>query len=96
MPYPGDDSPQYPIDPMCTRHGDPRFELDVLDVVTQKLIMVYDRVQGLETFLLWNLTSWSKFSVSKWYVECCAVNNEEFPWDSAHEWMMSQAKNYSF
>lgn len=90
-PYPGDDSPRYPIDPMCTKHGDSRFELDILDVVMQKLLMIYEQVQGLETFLLWNLTSWSEFSVSKWYAERCGVNNEdEFPWDSAHEWMMNR------
>ena len=88
-PYPGDDHPTYPIDP---RYGDggSRFVLDIIDTLEQKLVCVYDRFQGSESYLAWNLANWDRFSLGKWYAERCAVNrNEEEPWETAHVWMSS-------
>ena len=86
-PYPGDDNPRYPIDPRY-RHGDSRFVLDV--TLEQKLLCVYDRLQGSESYLSWDLAAWDQLSLGKWYAERCAVNrNEGVPWETSHEWMQS-------
>ena len=89
-PYPGDDLPTYPIDPRYGHDGGSRFVLDVIDTLEQMLVCVYDRFQGSESYLSWDLVDWDQFSLGKWYAERCAVNrNEDIPWETAHEWMRS-------
>ena len=88
-PYPGDDSPKYPIDPRY-RPGQNRFVMDVIDTgtVESRLLYVYDRVRGFETYLSEDVAGWDQFSLGKWFAECCTISSqEEFPWEIAHEWM---------
>ena len=89
-PYPGDDLPTYLIDPRYGHDGGSRFVLDVIDTLEQMLVCVYDRFQGSESYLSWDLVDWDQFSLGKWYAEHCAVNrNKDIPWETAHEWMRS-------
>lgn len=54
------------------------------------MVYIYDRVQGSEAFLSWDITSWEQFSLGKWYAEHCAMNqDDETPWETAHEWVQS-------
>ena len=85
-PYPGDDFPNYPIDPTL-RRGESRLVLDVIDTLDQKLVYVYDRLQGSEIYLSWDLARWEHFSLGKWFAEQCAIHRgEKEPWDVAHKW----------
>ena len=94
-PYPGDDAPNYPMDPTY-RKDESRFILDLIDTLEQQLVCVYDRVQGTENYLSWSLASWNQFSLGKWYAEECAVNQgDETPWETAHEWMKLHEWNES-
>ena len=65
-PFPGDDNAHYPIDPTYHRSGRMRFDLDVVDTPRRKLVVVYDRLQGMETHLSWDLASchWVNGSLS--------------------------------
>jgi hypothetical protein len=86
-PFPGDDLPKYPVDPTF-RKGQPRFEVELIDVAEPQSVCIYDRVQGYETYLSWELANWDQFSLGKWYAERCAVNRDDaLPWNTAHNWM---------
>ena len=72
-PFPGDESILHPLDnsyPWCG----PRFELDTVDTLDQKYLIIYDRVQATENFLAWHLAKWEQFSLGKWYMECCVTS----------------------
>ena len=89
-PFPGDELPDYPIDPSY-RPGEPRFEIDVIDVAEPPIMFVYDRVQGFEAILSWELANWNQFSIGKWFAEQCAIaRGHEFPWEVAHEWIRNR------
>ena len=52
---------------------------------------MYDRLQGFEAHLSWELANWDQFSVGKWFAERCAVNlGDKYPYDVAHFWMETQ------
>ena len=88
-PYPGDELPQYPIDPTY-QLDQPRFEVDLIDVAEPPIVYVFDRVQGYETYLSWELANWNQFSVGKWFAERCAVNREDaLPWNTTHNWLVT-------
>ena len=91
-PFPGDELHlQHPTDPSYIRNGESRFVTDVIDLIDHQLVYVYDRLQGFDTFLSWEISSWNKFSLGKWYAEKCALNNEEeTPTDIAHEWVLTR------
>ena len=94
-PFPGDNDEEHPIDPSY-RLGDPRFEIEFLDVGDYNLIYVYDRVHGTESYLRWELANWEHFSLGKWYAEQCAINcGEEYYWEAAHEWMLTRNWEHS-
>ena len=81
QPYPGDDTP---IDSTYDINQN-RFIIDQFN----DIICVYDRVQGFEAYLSWNIFSWNEFSIAKWFVEQCItlqVNNA--PWELIHLWML--------
>jgi hypothetical protein len=62
-PYLGDDSPENPIDPTYRAQcGDPRFVLDLFAPLDEPLVCIYDRLQGCESYLSWDLACWSQFS----------------------------------
>ena len=89
-PYPGDGAFSRPIDPTY-RLGTSRFILNLIDMLEQKLVCIYDRVQEIETYLWWTLARWNQFSLGKWYAErCTASQKHEVPWDVAHQWMCSR------
>jgi hypothetical protein len=64
-PYPGDEAIRHPIDPTFSYDG-PRFDLDFADKLNQTLVCIYDRFQGSENYLSWDLASWDPFSLGKW------------------------------
>jgi len=83
QPYPGDGQP---VDPTYTSEN-PRFILDKID----DLIEIYDRVQGFETYLTWDIATWDEISLGKWFVEQCAVNQDmDAPWEASNKWMQGQ------
>ena len=90
--FPGDDDECYPINPMLWGwNGGSRFELDLIDTLDQKLLCIYNRLQGTESYLLWELAKWSQFLLGKWFAKRCLVNSYNgVPWVAAHDWMLSQ------
>ena len=84
-PYPSDR--EVPIDP--SYHSDSvRF---VVERSRGDLVCVYDRVQGFEAYLYWDLARSDSFSVGKWFAEQCAMNgNELLPEEITQEWMRSR------
>jgi hypothetical protein len=89
-PFPGDKNFEVPVDPRY-RIEEQRFVLDVIDTVKEKNFLIYDRVQGFEAYLSWNLARWDQFSVGKWFAERCAVvRGDELYWETAHTWMMDR------
>ena len=91
-PFPGDEQQvHHPADPSYLRNNESRFVMDVIDLIDHQLVYIYDRLQGFDTFLSWEIASWKKFSIGKWYAEKCALHTEEeTPTDVAHEWVMTQ------
>lgn len=80
--FPGDD---VPVD-QTYQPGDVRF---VVELSTADLVCIYDRVQGFETYIQRNLAGNTDFSIGKWFVEQCALNNKrDAPWIDAHRWMV--------
>ena len=92
-PYPGDNISNYPVDITYKQDGShrSRFNLDVIDLITHKLLYVYDRQQGFDSFLLWDIAIWNRFSIGKWYAEQCAINQkEDVPTEVAREWIKTK------
>ena len=91
-PFPGDDSHMYnPADTLYLRNDESRFVMDVIDLMDHQLVYIYDRLHGFDTFLSWEIASWNKFSVGKWYAEKCALHTEEeTPTDVAHNWVLTR------
>ena len=90
-PFPGDEQVDHPADTSYFRNSESRFVVDIIDLIDHQQVYFYDRLQGFDTFLSWEIASWSQYSIGKWYAEQCAVHaSEETPTDVAHEWIMTQ------
>ena len=84
QPYPGD---SIPVDPGYTREQR-RF---ILEKDNRYLVCIYDRVQGFETYLSWDLATWHELSLGKWFAERCAVIQEmDTPWEVSNEWIQTR------
>ena len=90
-PFPGDERVRRPADSAYYRSNESRFVMDIIDLSDHQLVYIYDRFQGFDAFLSWEIASWNKFSIGKWYAERCALQNEEeTPTDVAHEWILTR------
>jgi hypothetical protein len=86
-PYPGDDAMARPVDPRY-KPGRHRF---ILYWDARNLVCIYDRLQGFEAYLSWDLASWDQFSLGKWFAERCAINHDvDACSELADEWMRGQ------
>jgi reverse transcriptase-like protein/aspartyl protease/zinc knuckle protein len=84
QPYPGDGPP---VDPTYSE-DDFRFRAAR---ESRNLLCIYDRVQGQEAYLLWDIARWDQFSIGKWFVERCAAGRlEPRPWEVADNWIRSR------
>lgn len=80
-PFPGDGMV---VDPTY-QPGKSRFIVrrDSID-----LMCIYDRVQGFEAYITWDIAKWGGFSIGKWFAEQCAIiRKDDGPYVTAQEWM---------
>ena len=90
-PFPGDEQVRRPADSAYYWSNESRFVMDIIDLSDHQLVYIYDRFQGFDAFLSWEIASWNKFSIGKWHAERCALQNEEeTPTDVAHEWILTR------
>jgi hypothetical protein len=84
QPFPGD---RIPVDPTYN-NSEHRFKVGF---ELHNLLCIYDRVQGIEAYLLWDIASWDQFSIGKWFAERIAASHlEPKPWEIADEWIKSR------